>query len=106
MQASLVMLIALGGLGCQNPASNLPPIPAVAAESAAPSSAYAPAYIPPATAYTAYAGSPAISDDVRGDDSFRHCVRSTIWSFVLGRDPDVASARQIEEAYYAGRYGH
>ena len=26
MQAAVVMLIALGGLGCQNPVSDLPPI--------------------------------------------------------------------------------
>lgn len=111
MQATVVMLIALGGLGCQNPASDLPPIPAVGGEVEAPSSestapAPAPAITPYPSGYPAYGVSPILTGDIPEDNSFRGCVRSTVWSFIIGRDPDVPSAREIEAAYYGGQHGH
>jgi hypothetical protein len=104
MQATVVMLIALGGLGCQNPASDLPPLPPVTAGPAeaageAPASALAP------TPYPSYVANPVITGDIPEDDSFRGCLRDTFCSFFIGRDPDVPTARQIEAAYYAGQYG-
>jgi hypothetical protein len=104
MQATVVMLIALGGLGCQNPAGDLPPIPSVTA-SPAQSPPDVPAFTPAPTPYPVYATNPVITGDIPEDDSFRGCLRDTFCSFFLGRDPDVPTAHQIEAAYYAGQYG-
>jgi hypothetical protein len=104
MQATVVMLIGLSGLGCQNLASDLLPIPAATAATAD-SSANLTATSPAPTAYPTYAVSPPISSDIADGESFRHCLRNTIHSFFIGRDPDVPTARQIEAAYYAGQHG-
>jgi hypothetical protein len=135
MQAMVVMLIALGGLGCQNPASDVPPIPpaagqpaapssgsvpaitgqraapssesvpAVAGQPAAPSPASVPSYDPAPSAYPAYYGAFYDGGDPMDDDSFGSYLRDTFCSFFIGRSPDVPSARQIEAAYRAGYYG-
>jgi hypothetical protein len=107
MQPTIVMLIALGGLGCQNPASDLPPLPSVAANPVVetPPAAEAPAYVPAPTPYPVYATNPVLTGDIPEDDSFRGCLRDTFCSFFLGRDPDVPTARQIMSAYQAGGYG-
>jgi hypothetical protein len=108
MQATVLMLIALGGLGCQNAAGDLPPIPPVAAETAAPPPSVE---IPPPTYnrvpadYPYYTASPSMMDDVAYDESFGRCVRSTFWSLIRGRDADVPTAHQIEGEYYASSYG-
>ena len=102
MQATVVMLIALGGLGCQNPVDNVPPIPPVAGQPAAPSTGSVPAYEPAPSSYTPYYGGGFDSADPYDDESFGACVRDTFCSFFIGRSPDVPSARQIEAAYRAG----
>jgi hypothetical protein len=106
MQATIVMLIALGGLGCQNPAGDLPPLPPVIAgpaELSADTNDSAPAPAP--SPYPVYAGGPVISGDIPDDDSFGGCLKDTFYSFVFGRSPGVPSAREIEAAYNAGYYG-
>jgi hypothetical protein len=119
MQATVVMLIALGGLGCRNPDSDVPPIPPVASQPAAPSSGSVPATtslpaaassgsvpadVPAPSAYPAYFGAFYDGGDPTDDDSFGSCLRDTFCSFFIGRSPDVPSARQIEAAYRAGYY--
>jgi hypothetical protein len=106
MQATVVMLIALGGLGCANQAGDLPPIPPVAASSAGqPSSDVSPPFAAPPS-YPVYSGGPFANAGVPDEDSFRQCVRNTFCSFFLGRDPGVPTARQIEAAYYSGQYNY
>ena len=50
MQAMVVMLIALGGLGCQNPAGEMPPIPPIAGQPAVSEPAVGPPVAPPSAA--------------------------------------------------------
>ena len=115
MQATVVMLIALGGLGCQNPADNLPPIPPAATQPANVQPANLQPSIPSSAAVTAPEATQALYPGSYGgsvfdtglppqDESFGDCLRDTICSFVLGRSPDVPSAGQIEAAYRAGYY--
>jgi hypothetical protein len=102
MQVSVVMVMALSGLGCQNKDC---------APSATPQTYYG------SSQYTAnvYPGSAATSGystyaagghrrDPASDYTFHSSVRSTLWSFIIGRDPDVASAREIEATLYSGGY--
>jgi hypothetical protein len=115
MQAMVVMLIALGGLGCQNPEEKVPvpppiavPVPEsapVAEQPAAPSSETAPAYAPAPYPLPSYYGGP-YPYDAPDDDSFGACLRDTLYSFVYGRSPGVPSVREIESAYRAGLYNH
>ncbi len=121
MQATVVMLIALGGLGCQNPisdvsplppatgalaASDLPPLPPAASAPAGPYERY------PVPSYPAPFGSMTdarwhgIGGDPSDDVSFGSCLRDTFCSFFIGRSPDVPSAREIEAIYNSGRYGY
>jgi len=102
MQATVVMLIALGGLGCQNPVSDLPPLPPVVAAERPQDT---PADYPPPAPYPGYTANPVISGDITEDDSLGGCLRDTFCSFIIGRSPDVPSAREIEAAYHAGYYG-
>jgi hypothetical protein len=104
MQATVVMLIALGGLGCQNPVDDIPPIPPVANQPAAPSAAPVPADEPAPPSYPRYYGAGFDSPGPGDDDSFGACLRDTICSFFIGRSPDVPSAHEIEAAYRAGYY--
>ena len=92
MQATVVMLIALGGLGCQNPGGDLPPLPPITAGPAE-TSADTPAYASAPAAYPVYASNPVILGDIPEDDSLGGCLRETFCSFFIGRSPDVPSAR-------------
>jgi hypothetical protein len=106
MQATVIMLIALSGLGCQNPnpVNDLAPMPSVTSDSSRPIPASVPSYNAAPTAYTAYTGGPGTFVEASDDLSFGECARKTFCSFFIGRDPDVPGAREIEAAYYAGLY--
>ncbi len=106
MQATVLMLLALGGLGCQNPVSDRPPSPPVASVPAGQPSGSVTSSYPAPSAYATYAGWHGYSDGPSDDDSFGSCLRDTVCSFFIGRSPDVPSAREIEAAYYSGRYGY
>ena len=106
MHATVLMLLALGGLGCQNPVSDLPPIPPVASTPAGQSSAYVAPYGPAPSGYTTYVGGQGFHGEPSDEDSFGRCLRDTFCSFFIGRDPDVPSAREIEADYYSGRHGY
>jgi len=103
MQVSVVMVMALSGLGCQNKDCAPSPSPqtyygsSLCAEHVYPGSA-AP------SGHPAYAPS-SHGRDPASDYTFHSSVRSTLWSFVLGRDPDVATVREIEATFYSGGYG-
>jgi hypothetical protein len=103
MHVAIVLIIALTGLGCQNKGCN--------------GNDPQPAYRPAGGGYTFagpcfYDAIPAArSDNVPGNDwgaggtwdpypNARAVLRSTLDSFVLGRDRWVATPRQIEASVY------
>jgi len=106
MQATIVMLLTLGGLGCQNSISTLPLSSPGSGVAPGPSLGSAPSYNPALAGYVTDSGWPGYDDDSSDEDSFRGCLRDTFCSFFLGRSPDVPSASDIEAAYYSGRRGH
>ena len=100
-----------GGLGCQNPVSDLPPVLPDVRQSAGQPSGEVSSVQPATTGYTAPAPYPATIQDpsgvlrvgrtrIRSAD----CVRNTFCSFFIGRDPGIPTAREIEAAYYGGHY--
>jgi hypothetical protein len=101
MQGSVVMLIALSGLGCDHKSCDVLQAPPTVdgrygANVDDPSLARSghPAYAP-----LHYSG---------GDESGDSCggsLRATLWSFVLGHDPDVPTVREIEATFHSGGYG-
>ncbi|MGP0065370.1 MAG: hypothetical protein ACLQGP_17430 [Isosphaeraceae bacterium] len=103
MQVSFVMLMALSGLGCQNKGCEASPSPQTYHGSGQYTANVYPGSMAP-SGYPAY-GPGGYRIGHPEDYDFHGAVRSTLWSFVIGRDPDVASAREIEETFYAGGYG-
>ncbi len=103
MQVSVVMVMALSGLGCQNKGCDTSPAPQIyQASSQCASNVYPGSFAP--SGHPAYSpGSCGV--DHTSDYTFRGAVRSTLWSFIIGRDPDVASVREIEATFYSGGYG-
>jgi hypothetical protein len=104
MHATIVMMIALGGLGCQNPDGGVPPIPPIAGQPVATSGGSVAMGAPAPPSYATYYGGAFANAEFMVDDSFGDCLRDTICSFFIGRSPDVPSARQIEAEYRAGYY--
>jgi hypothetical protein len=103
MQMSVVMVMALSGLGCQNKGCDVSPTPQTCyTSSPCALNAYPGSFAP--SGYPVYAPS-RYGRDNASDYTFHSSVRSTLWSFVLGRDPDVASASEIEATFYSGGYG-
>jgi hypothetical protein len=103
MHASVVMVMALSGLGCQNKDCAPSPIPRIYYGSSQYTTNAYPGIVGQ-PAYTAY-GPGGYRIGHPEDYTFHGAVRSTLWSFVLGRDPDVASVREIEATFYSGGYG-
>jgi hypothetical protein len=116
MQVSMVMMLALTGLGCQNK-------PVGASDSFAVTSYQTDS--PPLSSYQAggyvtgtYANSfasnpyPEIPSRLYARNSQDHSVdwhaelRSTLYSFVFGHDPDVSTVREIEASVYGADPGH
>ena len=105
MQGAVVMLLALGGLGCQNKGCDVFPT----AQTTRVASAQSLAHVCPSP--VASSGYPACSSSHgAGYDSSgytaRSAWRSTLWSFVIGHDPDVATVRDIEATFYSTGSGH
>jgi hypothetical protein len=116
MHLSMVMIIALAGLGCENKPTSAseppalpdyqvvsPPIPSFqesgySADGS--SNSFSPTPYPeiPSHLYTLNT-QPRIVD-------WHAEMRSTLWSFVLGHDPDVSNVREIESSVYGVNYGH
>jgi hypothetical protein len=104
MQGAVVMLMALSGLGCQNKISDSGEIPAVVSPIVSPVANPAPvATTPPA--YPQYLV-PGSGDTETADTTHWGVLRSTLCSFVLGHDPDVTTAREIEQSVYGYGYGN
>jgi hypothetical protein len=110
MQIAFVMMLALTGLGCQNKTSvavDASPLPGYQVESPPPaieqgggnsmstySGSFAPTPYPeiPSRIYTR-------PEDPRSPNWHAE-LRTTLYSFVIGHDPDVATAREIEASIY------
>jgi len=103
MQASFVMMMALSGLGCQNKSCDASVAPAgydasgqcathVHASSVAPSG------------YPASSAGRSIDNSVQSY-TLHSSIRSTLWSLVLGHDPDgVPTVAEIEASLASGAY--
>jgi hypothetical protein len=102
MQGTVVMLIALSGLGCQNkPCGALPgTLTSYGSGDWSAANGYSNAVAQPG--YPAYVARPDSGYDHSGYPG--GALRSTLWSFVLGRDPDVPTAREIEATFNSGGY--
>jgi hypothetical protein len=111
MQAAFVLAFALTGLGCQNKSNELSDGPPVfsAAEPSAPNpdsgavGTTVPNPYPRYTTPSSYSGyyRRNVNDDV-SDVYPTHwdAVRSTLCSFVIGRDPEVTTTAEIEASVY------
>jgi hypothetical protein len=101
MQTTVVMVLALSGLGCQNKGCEVfatPPVVNRGYDSNVPAWSGVPSGHPTFSGSTCGVGD---SSDYPGGR-----LRSTLWSFVLGRDPEVPSARELECSFYSGRDGY
>jgi hypothetical protein len=103
MHGTVVLLMTLSGLGSHNKGCNVfqaPPTPIVSSGQCVANLSTYPAVAP------AYPIGPASTPG--GCDTSGYSgggLRSTLFSFVLGRDPDVPTARDIEASVYAGYHG-
>jgi hypothetical protein len=103
MQVSVMMVMALSGLGCQNKECEVFPTPQISHASSSCATNMHPGSAAP-SGYPAYApGGYGVTTPL--DYTVHGAMRSTLWSFILGRDPDVASVRDIEATFDSGRYG-
>jgi hypothetical protein len=101
MQGPVVLLIALSGLGCDHKSCGVFPAPA-ALDGHYGAHAY---FLSPAlSGYPAYSPSPYSCGDASGHSRGAN-LRGTLCSFVLGRDPDVPTAREIQATFNWAGYG-
>jgi hypothetical protein len=98
MQGAMLMLMALSGLGCQNKIGDSGELPAAVRPIASPAANPAPGAITPPP-YPQYSV-PGSDDTETADTTYWGVLRSTLCSFVLGHDPDVMTAREIEASAY------
>ena len=116
MHLSMVMVMALAGMGCENKPDGASESPALAVYQVdsppLPSfqvNGYSTNDYSNALSSTPY---PQIPPHLYTLNPGPHSVnwhaemRSTLWSFVIGRDPDVSNVREIESSIYGVNYGH
>jgi hypothetical protein len=104
MQSAIVIVIALSGIGCHNKCSDVSnSAPACNTIGGIDANSYPSFHAP-----SSYCGWHSMSESGYDSSHAGHqgAWRSTIWSFVLGRDPDVATAREIEESVFGRSPGH
>jgi hypothetical protein len=100
MPNAIVIAIILSGIGCHNECSDVKN-PAPACSTGAGADAYpCPNGCAPAFDYAWHSRSHR-GYDSSAYSSRRAAWRSTLWSFVLGHDPDMPSVRDIEESAYS-----
>jgi hypothetical protein len=110
MQIPFVMMLALAGLGCQNKSSvvvDAGPLTGSQVESAPPASdqrsGYSTRTYSGSFAPTPYPDIPSrlyTNNSEPRSTNWHAELRSTLCSFVIGRDPDVSTAREIEASVY------
>jgi hypothetical protein len=116
MQVSMVMILALAGLGCENkPAGASDTLPAVFDQGhAAPLASfqggeYTPRNSADSFVSTPYPGIPPhlySAPTLPHDLDWHADLRSTLYSFVFGHDPDIVTIREIEAPVYGDDRGH
>jgi hypothetical protein len=104
MQGALVMLFALSGLGCQNKTDDSGQVPPLVIPIEIPEANPAPGSTTPRP-YPQYFDLSSAGIET-AEPTHWEVLRATLWSFVLGRDPDVMTAREIEESVYGYGYRH
>ncbi len=114
MQVPVVMMLALAGLGCQNKTSGWDgPIDVIRYQAESPAlpseqaGGYAAGRSHPSFAATPYPATtsrlcPRYSQPHSGDWHVE--LRSTLYSFVCGHDPDVSTAPEIEASVYGAEF--
>lgn len=115
MHIPVVLMLALTGLGCQNKTSvviDVVPLTSYPVDSAPLAThqggGYSGSIYSRSFAPTPY---PEIPSRIYNSDSepqlgdWHAGLRSTLWSFVLGRDPDVNTVREIEASVYGYNSG-
>ena len=98
MQGAMVMLVALSGLGCENRSNDVGNAPTAPSTVVTPSVDAIPASTTPPP-YPRYF--PENDFNVEsGYPTHWDAIRATLWSFVLGRDPDVSTPQEIEASVF------
>jgi hypothetical protein len=101
MLGSVVLLTALCGWGCHNKACD--------AYAAAPPMVSGQSVALMDTGWRASSVRPAYTASsfgcLEGGDDQGGTLRGTLWSFILGRDPDVPTVRDIEASVYPAGHG-
>jgi hypothetical protein len=98
MPATVLTMIAFFGLGCQNKYSEPGPMPILGGWSQV---------SPTSGSFATTNGVPGAASLYGQCDSDGYSgsvLHDTLWSFVLGRDPSVPTARELEESFYSGGY--
>jgi len=102
MQVSFVMMMALSGLGCQNKSCDASVAPAVCYASGQSATHVHASSVAP-SGYPASSAGRYIDDSVQSY-TLQSSIRSTLWSLVLGHDPDgVPTVAEIEASLGPGR---
>jgi hypothetical protein len=104
MQASVVMMMALSGLGCQNKSCDASVAPAGydASGQCAATHVHAGSVAP--SGYPANSAGHSLDNSLQSY-TLHSSIRSTLWSFVLGHDPDgVPTVAEIEASLASGAY--
>jgi hypothetical protein len=104
MSGSIVMAIALAGLGGHNQPEGLAEPLLSETEIASPYTNPYPQYTVPSS-YSGYY-SRVGSYELPEYTSHWGTVRSTLWSLILGRDPDVPTVAEIEASVYGDSMSH
>ncbi len=102
MQSGIVIAIVLSGIGCHNECPDASPAaPAFSTIGGAQAQVFPNDYTP-----SLYSGWHSMGDSGFESSAYasqRGVWRLTIWSFVLGHDPGMATAREIEESVFGRR---
>jgi len=97
MQGAIVMAIALSGLGCANKSCELSDAPPACSST---DRAHAKPYPSYASSYSGYYSRSYGGHDSPAQISHLGGLRANLYNFVFGHDPNVATAREIEESVY------
>jgi hypothetical protein len=105
MQATVVLLVALSGLGCHNKTCEVIDVqPTSSSYGGGNSSLYSSHDTP--LPCPANDGGPNSGYDPSQQAGFGGVLLDTLYSFVYGRSPGVPSVREIEASVYGYRAGH
>jgi len=105
MQGAIVMVIAFSGLGCHNKCSDMSDAPSVYRSTGGADTNLYRSYTTPSS-YPGYDSRSYTVCDSSAYTSHWGGVRATLYSFVFGHDPDVATAREIEESVFGSHTGN